>query len=183
MRWDELFRDLEAQLAQAAAAELAGEVADRTRREAAEVTLGDRLRAARGQALRLTVRGAAPLAGTLREVGPDWLLVGQHDAREVLVASAAVIAVSGLPHLHTEEASQVRARLGLGSALRGIARDRAPVAVTTVDGSTVTGTFDRVGRDYVQLAEHPVGEPRRPSQVSGVRVVPFAALATVARPG
>jgi hypothetical protein len=181
MRWDELFADLEAQLESAAAAELAGEVADRTRRLAAEVTLADRLRGARGRPVRLSVPGGPAVAGLLREVGADWLLVADEAGREVLVVSAAVLAAAGLPREHTPETSLVRRRLGLGSALRGVARDRSAVTLRLQDGAVLTGTIDRVGRDFLELAEHPVGEPRRAGQVSGVRAVAFGALATVTR--
>jgi hypothetical protein len=73
----------------------------------------------------------------------------------------------------------VFARLGLGSALRAIARDRVQVVIGLLDGSAVTGTVDRVGSDFVEVAEHGPGEPRRRSEVSGVRAVPFAAVAVV----
>jgi hypothetical protein len=48
-----------------------------------------------------------------------------------------------------------------------------------VDGTTVDGTFDRVGADFVELAEHARGEPRRAAAVSRVRTVPLAAVAVV----
>jgi hypothetical protein len=181
MRWDELFEDLEGQLEEAAAAELADEVADRTRRAVAEVGLGDRLRAARGQRLRLETLGAAPVNGVLLEVGTDWLLLHDDAGRDVLVVLGAVLTVAGLAREHVGETSAVRRRLTLGSALRGIAHDRAAVTVRLRDGTAVTGTVDRVGRDFLELAEHPVGEPRRVGQVSGVRALAFAGLATVTR--
>jgi len=183
VRWDELFDDLEGQLAEAEAAELAGEVADRTRRLTAQVSLADRLRAARGQRVRLDVSGAPALIGGLREVGPDWLLVVDDAEREVLVLLAAVAAVTGLSREFAPEPSAVRRRLGVASALRGVARDRAPVAVRLRDATVVSGTVDRVGADFLELAEHPVGEARRSDQVTGVRAVAFGALATVTRMG
>src|SRR4051812_3958628 len=51
VRWAALFADLEAQLAAAAEADLAGEVADRQRLEVARLQLVDRLRAAAGSEL------------------------------------------------------------------------------------------------------------------------------------
>jgi hypothetical protein len=183
MRWDELFDDLEAQLGAAEAAELASEVADRTRRLAAEVSLADRLRAARGRPVRLDVPGGPAVSGVLREVGADWLLVDDEAGREVLVVSSAVLAATGLPREHAPEVSVVRRRLGLGSALRGVARDRSAVTLRLPDGTVLTGTIDRVGRDFLELAEHPVGEARRAGQVSGVRAVAFGAVVTVTRMG
>jgi len=183
VRWDELFDDLEGQLAAVEAAELAGEVADRTRRLAAQVPLADRLRAARGQRVRLDVRGSPPLIGSLRGVGPDWLLVDEDGGREVVAVLAAVQTVAGLSREHAPETSTVQGRLGLASALRSVARDRAAVAVRLRDGTALGGTVDRVGADFLELAEHPVGEARRPDQVTGVRAVAFAAVATITRLG
>jgi hypothetical protein len=53
------------------------------------------------------------------------------------------------------------------------------VVVGLVDGGAVTGTVDRVGADFVEVAEHGPGEPRRQREVSGVRAVAFAAIAVV----
>jgi hypothetical protein len=43
----------------------------------------------------------------------------------------------------------------------------------------VTGTLDRVGADYVELAEHPADLPRRAEAVQGVRAIVIAAVAVV----
>ena len=186
MRWDDLFRDLEAQLAAAAGAELDAEVADRSRREAARLALVDRARAATGHDLVLRVAGAGALAGRLDGVGSEWLLVTDGvvgSEREYLVPLSAVLSLSGLAAWTAThgEAGQVGARLGLGAVLRGIARDRSGLAVTLVDGSTFSGTLDRVGADFVEISEHGPGEPRRPGAVTGVRTVPFPGLAVLRR--
>lgn len=181
MRWDDLFRDLEGQLEAAEVAEVAAEVADRTRRESARLRLVDRLRPAVGHEVRLQVRGGGHVAGRLDHVGAQWVLVAETAGRQALVPLTAVLAVAGVGVLSSPPDVEERVfdRLGLGSALRAIARDRAPVTLGLVDGSSLTGTVDRVGADFLELAEHGAGEPRRRGEVSGVRVVPFEALASL----
>jgi hypothetical protein len=185
MRWDDLFRDLEAQLEAAETSELAAEVADRTRREIATVALLERARAAVGHPVRLQLWGSGAVAGMLLEVGVDWLLLRDAVGHDVLVSWGSVLGVTGLgvASASPDEVGVVFRRLGLGSALRAIARDRDPVAVTLVDGSLVTGTIDRVGMDFVEVGEHPVGEQRRTAEVTAVRTLAFAGLATVTRMG
>jgi hypothetical protein len=183
LRWDELFDDLEAQLAAARAEELASEVADRTRREVARLRLVDRLRPAVDHPVTVALPGQLSISGRLLQVGSDWLLVAEDREREALVMIGAVLGVSGLGTLSAEPGSEGRvvARLGAAHALRGIARDRAPVAAALVDGSCVFGTIDRVGADFVEIAEHAPGEPRRRGDVRAVRTVPMAAVAAVRR--
>src|SRR4051794_28071769 len=96
MRWEELFSDLESQLEQQEAAELSAEITDRTRREAGALRLCDRLAAARGADLAVTLVGAGAVSGTLREVGADWLLLEEIGRRELLVHTDAVISLAGL---------------------------------------------------------------------------------------
>jgi hypothetical protein len=183
MRWDELFNDLEAQFDEAEAAELASEVADRSRREVSLLRLVDRLRPVTGQSLSLRLIGAGVIEGQLSAVGPDWLLLAEIGGREALVAAQAVLSIGGLaaqtsvPHGE----GQVAARLDLAYALRGIVRDRSPVALTLIDGSTATGTLDRVGADFVEVAEHAPGEPRRRDAVQAVRTYPLTSLVVVRR--
>jgi hypothetical protein len=183
VRWDELFDDIEAQFDAADAADLAAEVADRSRREVASLRLVDRLNAVVGSPVALRVLGAGAVEGTLTAIGPDWLLLAESGGRESLVAAAAVVAVGGLAAQSDAPHSQgtVAARLGLTYALRVIVRDRAAVSLTLIDGSTSSGTLDRVGADFVEVAEHPQGEPRRRTAVRAVRAYPLAAVAVVRR--
>ena len=74
MRWDDLFADLEAQADALDRAERSGEVAERTRFELASIGMLDRLRPARGGAVRLQLAGGGFVAGTLERVGVDWVL-------------------------------------------------------------------------------------------------------------
>ncbi len=182
MRWQALFDDLQAQAEAADAAALASEVRDRTRREAALVRTVDRLRAAVGVSVTLHVEGAGPVPGVLLDAGPDWVLLEDVASRDLLVPSAALLGVGDLPLRAERGAGAVEDRLDVRWVLRRLARDRAPLCATLRDGSRLHGTLDRVGADHVDLAEHPPGEPRRPSSVRGVRLVPIPALALLRAP-
>jgi len=187
-RWEALFRDLEAQFEAAEAAELVAEVADRTRREIALVRLGDRLRAAVGADLTMSLSGGEVLRGTLVTAGPDWVLLGAGagpggtpDARDTVVVLAAVQSVTGLGarFLPPQAEGRIAARLDVRHALRALARARVAVRVLLRDGAVVVGTLDRIGADHLDLAEHDPGEARRPGAVRRVRTVPLAALSAV----
>ena len=182
MRWDALFDDLAGQAEALEHAERAAEIDDRTRAEVGSVGFLDRLRAAGGVALRLRTP-AGPVSGTLSRVGRDWLLLDEDAGREVLVPLAAVLTASGLPALAAVPGTMdaVTRRLGLWFVLRRLARDRARVRVLLADGSATSGTIDRVGADFVELAVVPPGEVRRASAVRDVLAVPTGALAAVRR--
>ncbi|HSK25362.1 MAG TPA: hypothetical protein VK894_00440 [Jiangellales bacterium] len=183
MRWDRLFDDLEAQLEAVNQADHAAEVADRTRREVARTRLADRFRTSTGRQVTCRVLGAGPVAGRVAAVGPEWVLIADPSGAEALLPAAAIVSVTGLGATSAVAGAEgrVAARLGLGHVLRGLARDRATVAVTLVDGSAFTGTVDRVGADFVEVAEHGLGEARRPHDVRGVRSVPFGGLGVLRR--
>ncbi|MCW2542655.1 MAG: hypothetical protein JWM40_207 [Frankiales bacterium] len=179
MRWDELFTDLEAQLEQAQAAELAGEVADRTRRESSLLRLSDRLGAAVGHELVVHCEGAGPVTGRLTEVGPDWLLLEEPSRNEVLANAVHLVDVVGLTAATEQQDGKVWRALDLAWALRGLARSRVAVQVVQCSGAQRSGTLDRVGADFVELAEHPPGEQRRRTSVHQVVVIPIAAISVV----
>ena len=184
MRWEELFADLEGQLEAAAAADLDAEVADRTRREAALLVLVDRVRGALGHRVTLRVGGAGLVDGVLRDVGLEWVLV-EDGGREALVPLGAVRALTGLTPWSgaPEPSGRVARQLSLRWALRGIARDRSGVTAVLLDATVLTGTVDRVGADFVEIAAHGPGEPRRRADVRAVQTVPLEALAVLRRAG
>jgi hypothetical protein len=183
VRWDDLFSDLEAQAEALDVAARAAEVEERTRVEVAGLGMVDRLRAAVGTSVRIRLAGGLAVAGTVERVGPDWLLIAEGAAHECVLATAAVRSVSGLGRLSAVPGSEgvVESRLALRSALRGVARDRSAVRVHLVDGDVLDATLDRVGADFVELARHAPGEPRRHGEVREVLLVPFRALAAVRR--
>ena len=179
MRWTYLFEDLESQAESLADAERDGEVAERARIEAGRLTLLDRLRGATGHPISLRCAGIGPCSGVLERVGRDWLLIAEPTGAETLVPLHSVLGVGGLGRHSSAPESTIE--LGLRSVLRGITRDRAPVRLILTDGTPVDGTLDRVGADFVEVAEHPIGEPRRPGVVQGVRTVPLCGFGAVRR--
>jgi len=179
MRWEGLFADLEGQLAAEQRRERDDEVAERTRRERALVTLSARLAASVGAPVRIGLTGGHRVQGNLEDLGQDWVLVrAGADGHEVLVPLAAVVTLHSLG-AHTAAARSAR-RFSLGYALRALSRDRATVVVALVgDGPRLLGTIDAVGADHLDLAEHLEGLPRRRENVRAVATVPFAAVVTV----
>ena len=176
-RWDSLFDDLEAQLAAEESREWRAEVTDRTRRERALVDLVGRLLGSRGRDVHVRAVGGS-YHGRLQDVGPDWLLLATAFDRQVLLPLAVVRCVTGLPP-GSHQPSVVARGLKLGSVLRSISRDRAPVELVDRDGVSVTGTIDAVGMDYLELSDHPLDEVRRAANVRARHVVPLDALAAL----
>lgn len=184
-RWDGLFADLEAQASALAAADRAGEVEERVRSEVGQLRLVDRLRPSVGVPLRWRLTGGLAISGVLLRVGADFVLLDEGAGREALLPLAGVVTVAGLGRWSSSPGSegQVTARLGLRSALRGLARDRSALRVHLVDGTVTDGTLDRVGADLVELAAHEPGEFRRQRAVRDVVVLPVAALVALRRDG
>jgi len=182
-RWDGLFADLEAQAVALEAAERAGEVEERIRIESGALRVVDRLRSSIGGVIRVRCQAGTSVDGTVRRSGSDWLLLDEGAGREALVSLRAVVELSGLGRSAAVPGSEsvVEARLTFRIALRGLVRDRSTVQVRLTDGRTVIGTLDRVGADFVELAEHAAGESRRAAEVRDVLLLPVQAIVLVRR--
>ncbi|NKE10465.1 MULTISPECIES: hypothetical protein [Kocuria] len=178
MRWDDLFADMEAQLAAQRYRDVEAEAAEMTRAETAEALLEDRCAAHRGSHLRMSLRGGLLVEGVVDSAGAGWtvLLDAGH---EILVPLDAVDWVEGLG-LHRQSPEQ-RRRLGLPHALRALAMARVGARVHLRSGPTAVleGTVDRAGRDHLDLALHPQEEFRRRRVVRSARTIPYNALACV----
>jgi hypothetical protein len=194
MRWDRLFSDLEARFEELEDAEAAAELADRQRVAFGELRATARLAGSIGQPVRVRIAGGALVTGILQRVGPDWLLLTEAQGREAVIALGAMTAVEGLTASTGQELSGVLLRLDLRHTLRGLARDRAPVTVAlagwvggapmvvsqgAASGTEITGTIDRVGADFIEVAVHAAWEPRRANTVRSVALVPLTAVVLV----
>lgn len=182
MGWEDLFADLEREWEGLAESERQAEIAERTRAEFALVTFVDRLRGSEGRHVQLVTRLGEPVEGVLTGVGADFALLTSARQEHVLplVAVAAATGLTGAS-LSEQAAGPVRARLGMGSVLRRIAADRSVVTLVRVDGRALSGTLQRVGADFVELAEHAYGETARAQPSRPAVLVPFAAIVLLRR--
>ena len=182
MRWDALFDDLETQMAAGERLDLDAEITERTRTEEAAVELADRLRGSLGLLIVVQLASGSTFEGTLSHAGSQALVLDE-PRHQVLVPYAPAVRYLGLSRLAVPESSKVRQRLGLASALRGLARDRTGLTVFISGGSTgettLHGVIDRVGRDYLDLAVTGEGEDRRAANVRQLATIPLAALAGI----
>lgn len=182
MRWDALFDDLESQMAAGYRLDLDAEITERTRAEEAAVELADRLRGSLGRLIVVQLASGSTIEGTLSHVGSQAFVLDEPQ-HQMLVPYASAVRYLGLSRLALAETSKVRQRLGLASALRGLARDRAGLTVLLAGGlageTTLFGVIDRVGRDYLDFAVTGDGEERRAANVRQLATIPFAALAGI----
>jgi hypothetical protein len=183
VRWDALFDDLEAQAAALSHAEVAGEVEERTRGEVGKLEFWDRARGSLGAVVRIRLRGGVVLGGRLARAGPDWLLLEENGGRESVILTSGVLGLRGLGRHSAVPGSAgiVESRLRARQVLRALARDRSAVGVLLADGSAVDATIDRVGADFIEVAEHSSAEPRRRQEVRSVELLPLSAITAVRR--
>lgn len=182
MRWEQLFADLDARFDQLADDQLSAELADRQRVAVGAVPLTARLAGAIAHPVRLRTTSGA-VSGVLRQVGPDWALVREVPGREALVNLSAVTVIEGLTAATGRPPTGIGLRLNLRHMLRGIARDRSPVMVSAPgsdpSGTDISGTIDRLGADFLELAVHAPWEARRAAAVRSVVAIPLGAVAVV----
>lgn len=197
MRWDRFFEDLEDQLDSEWEAERAALDSEAERLRLSRVTLRERVAALCGEAageVSLEVTGSTALSGRIGAVGKDWVAL-ERPAAERPGADhgpfvVPLVAISTLRLAHTDllrsarpaasgPRSALAERMTLGFVLRDAARRRIGVTVQLADGHALSGTIDRAGADHLDLALHDPGLPRRGSEVTGFRLVPFGAIAWV----
>lgn len=179
MRWDALFDDLESQLQSVTTMRQESDIRERTRSEQSRLTLVQRLLGHLGGPIGVTTGGGRILSGILTNVGSQWIAVTV-DGRSVIVPLSSLQMLRGLGRSVGQPLSRVEARLGLGSALRALSRDRAKVVLgLSAQASRCAGVIDRVGADFLDLGLVAPGNERRPGDAREVLTVPFAAIDTI----
>ena len=190
MRWDRFFDDLEGQLASEWEAERAALDTEAERLRLSRVALRERL-----AMLEDRERDAAPpsfeivdgsvLSAEVTGVGADWVALQAARSVAVLLPFTAITAIA-MPHSDVLRSarpatsrSALAGRMTFGFVVRDLVRRRVAVGVHLTQGRMLTGTVDRAGADHLDLALHDPGSPRRASEVTGYRIVPFSAVAWI----
>lgn len=186
MRWQRFFEDLEHQLDAEWEAERAALDTEAERLRLSRLTLRERLEGLIDTEVTVDPVAADALRGRLTRVGADWLsLETSRRAGAAVVPLAAVASVSvAEPDLlrsarPVSGRTALAGRMTLGFVLRDLARRRVGVRVVVTGGKVWTGTIDRAGADHLDLALHDSGEPRRPTAVTGHRMIGFAVVRVV----
>ena len=181
MRWDELFADLEGQLEAGIGAEEREAEIEEERLRLGRLSLRDRIAAIATDRdpLRIRLIDGAVIALVPRTIGRDW--VAGDLAGTTAQAVLPLHAVAALLPTPTQRARSwqppapgaLTDRLGLPFLLRDLARRRRTLELVLRAGP-VTGTIDRVGRDHLDVAIHPIDEWRRDSAVTRIEIVAVA---------
>lgn len=148
VRWNDLFGDLEGQLAAAHTTEFEADVVELAVAERASIDLASRLAAARNATVTFRLTNGAIVRGAVTDATPAWVLL-QTGGREHLVPISAIAVAEGLTH-RSASATDVERRLSLGHALRALSRDAARVTVESTGGQW-RGRIGAVGADHVDL--------------------------------
>jgi hypothetical protein len=128
--------------------------------------------------------GGRAFRGTAVASYPEFLVLRAGDGTEHLIRFGPAVSVAlpaEPPDLRPAPAAATR-RYQFALALRELARRREPVRVELVDGTSCDGTIEAVGSDYLEVAEHDLGEARRRTAVRARRFVGFAAVVAVTLP-
>ncbi|SFR99569.1 hypothetical protein SAMN04487846_1285 [Microbacterium sp. cf046] len=190
MRWDGFFDDLEVQLASEWEAERAALDTEAERLRLSRVALRERLSMLQGRDRDVSppsfdLADGTVLSAEVTGVGADWVALEGGRSGAIVVPFASIASI-GLPHVDVlrsarpaNASSTLANRMTLGFVARDLVRRRVAVAVHLMHGRVLAGTIDRAGHDHLDLAMHEPGTPRRASEVTGHRIVPFSAVAWI----
>jgi hypothetical protein len=178
-----VFDDLEAEFEAGLRREAEQETTAAVRAELGATVLWEQL-ARRVDCEVTAVAGGRVLRGEVVAGYPEFLVLRAAGGAEHLIRYGPAVSFAlpaEPPPLRPAPAPAVR-RYQFALALRELARRREPVRVALGDGTSLDGTIEAVGSDYLEIAEHDPGEARRRSAVRTRRFVGFAAVAAVSLP-
>jgi hypothetical protein len=204
MRWENLFDDLESQLATELATQEIHQQHDEERFRQARLTLHDRLRylsptrphhrddVTLQDPVSMTLTTGLELSVHPIRRGKDWCAVEVSApavyAGHALLPLRAVISLVltpdqlvasvGTAQPEADTPPRLADNVTLGFVLRDLSRRRRTLQLHTPHG-VFTGTLDRVGLDHVDIAEHAPDVPRRQDNVRRWRTLALGQLVLV----
>jgi hypothetical protein len=175
-----MFDDLEAAFEAELRLEAEQEAMAAVRAELGATVLWEQL-ARRVGAQTVVLAGTRVFRGAIVASYPEFLLLRSDEGTEHLVRYGPAISMALPPEpIGLQPTSPPAARrYQFALALRELARRREPVRIDLVDASTVDGTLEAVGSDYLEVAEHDPGEARRRAAVRARRFIGFSAVVAV----
>jgi hypothetical protein len=181
MRW--VFDELEAEFEAGLRREAEQETLAAVRAEVGATVLWEQL-ARRIDSDTTVFAGARAFRGSVVASYPEFLVLHAADGAEHLIryGPAVSVAVAAEPPTLRPAPPAAARRYQFALALRELARQREPVRVELIDGARCDGTIEAVGSDYLEIAEHDLGEARRRVAVRARRFVGFAAVVAVTLP-
>ncbi|MFJ2144172.1 MULTISPECIES: hypothetical protein [unclassified Arthrobacter] len=180
MRWDSLFDDLEAQLAEQSRAQLREEIAENIRVERATAELLPTLMRFYGHELSLRLAGGSELRAKLGPCATDYICLETEQAQWV-IRSGAIESFALPPRRAPAVERRAPGRsVKFSSVLRGLLRDRARCHVFGRAGSSMAeGTLTQVAKDFLIILVHPRDEFARAQQASTQLLIPLDAIGWV----
>ena len=177
--FDELEAEFEAGLRQEAEQEALAAV----RAELGSTVLWEQLARRLGNEATV-LAGARAFRGTAVASYPEFLVLRADDGTEHLIryGPAVSVALAAEPAALRPAPAAATRRYQFALALRELARRREPVRVELADVTRCDGTIEAVGSDYLEIAEHELGEARRRVAVRARRFVGFEAVVAVTIP-
>jgi hypothetical protein len=178
-----VFDDLEAEFEAGLRREAEQETTAAVRAELGSTVLWEQL-ARRVDSQVVAFAGTRTFRGRVAASYPEFLVLRAADGAEHLIryGPASSFALPAEPPALRPTPGPAVRRYQFALALRELARRREPVKVALVDGTGVDGTIEAVGSDYLEVAEHDLGEVRRRAAVRARRFLAFAAIVTVSLP-
>ena len=178
-----VFDELEAEFEAGLRREAEQETLAAVRAEVGATVLWEQL-ARRIGAEAVAIAGARAFRGSVVAGYPEFLVLRAADGTEHLIryGPAASVVLGAEPPALRPAPPEAARRYQFALALRELARRREPVRVQLVDGTSCDGTIEAVGSDYLEVAEHDLGEARRRAAVRARRFVGFAAVVAVTLP-
>ncbi len=146
MRWDKLFADIEAQVADDALATRDDEVNALVEGEEASRSWHECMPAGH---VRLRVCGYGYLDGVVQRLTAQWLLLS-HPSFEALVNNLAIAEVVA-PASRSRPLSHVDQRASWVVAVRMLQRERSRIHVVARDGSSIGGVVRSAGHNFVEV--------------------------------
>lgn len=182
MRWEELFADMEAQLAHAGQRNAELEAVETARAELSQLALVQRLAAQKGAHVRVKVGHGDVIEGEISDLGAGWVALRDGAVQHVIPLHQAVWWEGLSRRFASDFENTVLRRLGVGHVIRALSQSRARVRIHLVSqtpGAEVEGTIDTVGQDFLDVALHPDDQYRRGRTVTGIRTVGFSAISMI----